>query len=607
MSQNRRIFLVGHWAGLLLPAVAAVITFLQVGGFGFLFDDNGALVHNGPLRQGDWWRAAFGDCTPLGNRPVASLSFALDFRLGLTPGGMHLANLGIHAINAVLVGLIVGRLLRCGALVAGLCAAVWAVHPLQVDAVAYLTQRIYLLMGTFVLLAVWSALRAAGSAHALRWQTLCVIATALAMATKEDAVGLSLLLLLLCRACSPSWSAVLVHWRFHALLACTWLVLAACVSLGPDKVHVGYATEPRASAFEWLLTQTQCITHYVRSVFVPDDLRGMYDFAVLRSFGPALVPGLLLLAALLATVVAIWRRPRWALAGAVFFLFLAPTSSVLPMVTEPCADRRMYLPLLAFVVPTTTLLMRLRHQLVLPVLLAATALLGYRTTLVAAHYADSDAFFAHAAASNDLTENSYQTGRILEARGRCLQERGDMAAAQAAIGRAMQCEAPGLSLQVAAASVLREQGALDEAGERLRELLLLHPGDHEIEGELARVLMDGTRGRSRPAAQTLLVEAERLLCDAVSQRPRQADYVNNLGVVLHMQGRTAEALPRIERALTLRPGYVEARRNLAVALIVLGQPDRALAELQPLLRSDPPDPVAPRLAAEARARLGGGR
>lgn len=277
------------------------------------------------------------------------------------------------------------------------------------------------------------------------------------------------------------------------------------------------------------------------------------------------------------------------------------------MVTEPCADRRMYLPLLAFVVPTTSLLMRLRHGFMLPVLLVAMALLGYRTKAVAAHYADAGAFFAHAAASNDLTENSYQTGRILEAHGRALQERGDLAAAQAAIDRAMRCEAPGLSLRVAAASVLREQGRLDEAGSRLREMLLADPGNHEVEGELARVLMDRARGRPPQAVRSVLAEAERLLDDAVSQRPRQADYVNNLGVVLHMQGRTAEALPRLERALALRPGYVEARRNLAVALIVLGQPGRALDVLQPLLRRDPPDPVAPRLAAEARARLGAGR
>jgi hypothetical protein len=95
-------------------------------------------------------------------------------------------------------------------------------------------------------------------------------------------VPLPLLLVLAERAfCLPSWSALRARWRFHAVLAASWLVLLACVALGPTNPTVGYHTIPRASAVEWLLTQTHVLPHYVGAVFAPVDLRGMYDLATM--------------------------------------------------------------------------------------------------------------------------------------------------------------------------------------------------------------------------------------------------------------------------------------------------------------------------------------
>lgn len=589
----------------LLPALVAFAAWWQVSSFGFLFDDNNALVDNEALRSGDWWSAAFGACTPLSNRPMACLSLALDFQLGLSPGGMHVVNLLIHAANALLVCAVAREVLRGDLLAASLCACLWAVHPLVGDAVAYLTQRTMLLMASFALLAFLALLRAGRSPRPLRWQALCVAASALTMASKEEAVGLPLLLMLAHRAfCLPTWAAWRGQWRFHLALVSTWAVLLLCVLLGPDNPAVGYAASPHLSAWDWLLTQTQCLSHYVRSVFVPDDLRGMYDFPFLRSVRSAILPGLACLVAV-AVTVGLWRRhPRMAFAGSAFFLLLAPTSSFLPLPTEPCADRRMYLPLLSFLVPLTTIALRLPRPVLVTCLATLTLLLAWRAQSTAAPYRDPAAFFAHAAASNELTNGSFQSGRILAAHSRVLREAGRIEDADAAIERAMQCEAPGPVERMAYAGMLLGRARLDEAERLIREVLAENPDYPEALGDLARVLLE--RSGTAPPAESAshLSQAEGLLRQAMHLQPRHAEFQNSLAVLLYKQGKPQEALPLIQRALQLRPDYVEARRNLAIALIVLGRPQEALDALQPLLQLSPADPVAPRLAAQARARLG---
>lgn len=590
----------------LLPVLAVIAVYAAVAGFDFVYDDQNALVDNDALRRGDFWQAAFGTYNSLSNRPLPCLALALEFRLGGGPGAMHVVGLVLHAINAVLVYAIARELLPRGAWVAALGATLWAVHPLGVDAVAYLTQQSMLWMACFALLSLLAVLRGIRSPHPGRWQALGIVACALAMASKEEAAGLPLLLVLALRAFGlASWRELGRHRGFVAGLAATWLALAACVLLGPRNPTVGYATVPPVSASQWLATEAHVLLHYVRSVFAPNDLRGMYDFAFARGLGDALGQLLVLAIAAALTALALPRLPRLAFAPAAFFVLLAPTSSVLPIVTEPCADRRMYLPLLAFVVPAAAWLSaRLSPRTFAAVAAAAALALGVTTWRTAACYRDDATFVAHAAASNELKNGSFLAGRILAQHARILFASGRTAEAEDAVRRAMTCEAPGMAQRLAHANVLHAHQQLDAAERELRAVLRDYPGTPEVMGNLARVLLDRANGQDSAAQRTALDEAERLLQKAVAEAPLRPELPNTLGWLLHQRGRSDEALPWFDRALALQPDAVEPRRNRAIALLVMGRAHEALDTLQPLLRRERAVPLAAELAAEARRALG---
>ena len=593
------------WA---LPVVLAIVAYHEVHGFDFVFDDHGAILESHALRQGDWWAAAFGDYNSLSNRPLACLMLALELSHG--PGFMHLSSLALHACNAVLVMVLVRLLARprraSSLMFASLTATLWAVHPLAVDAVAYLTQRSMLLMGLFALTSTIALLRshsAEGTART-RWRLVCVAAAALALASKEESAGLPILLVLMDRAFgTSSWQEFRGRWRFHLAIASNWLVLLACVALGPKNPTVGYATNPPATAWEWLLTQTQCLAHYVQNAFVPADLRGMYDFGVIRDIGPAVLPGVVIVAAIAATVVLLVKRPRFGVAGAAFFLLLAPTSSVYPIITELCADRRMYLPLLAIVVPVAMLGER-RLGRAFPWLTGLViGVFAWRTHVEAAAYRDAETFDRHAAASNELQNGSYLSGKILTALGSHEFASGNLAAAKSALERAMQCEAPGAHERNAHANLVHALGDTERAESLYRAILRDYPDDPAVMINLAGLLRDRAMDLPEHASKPLFDEAFAYAERACELAPYKPEVRNTYAVLLNVTGQVARARDQLEIALRLQPDFVEARRNLGIAHYQLGDLRRALTTWQPLVDRGQVDPMLAQIIEEVRRQV----
>jgi len=196
MKLNSKYFL---WA--LLIAVSTCIFFLPVLQGEFLHWDDRALFIENPYYLGlspSHWQWM---CTAvlLGHwQPLSWLSYAVDYKMwGLNPQGWHAINLLLHAANAVLVYLLCLAFLKEWPrryAVAALAALFWAVHPLRVEAVAWLSTRGYLLCGTFSLLTVLSYLRAV---ERKRYPLAALLCFALATFTKGIGMMLPLVLLLM--------------------------------------------------------------------------------------------------------------------------------------------------------------------------------------------------------------------------------------------------------------------------------------------------------------------------------------------------------------------------------------------------------------------------
>jgi len=347
-------------------AIAVVTAALYAGRLGgdWIFDDYHAVVRNDQIER-LWpptW-AWYDHDVPWASRPAVSFTVALDFALhGRSPSGYRVFNLTAHLANAALLLWIIQRLLsawpalgvsrREAAGLAGAVALLWALHPLQTELVAYVSQRTELMVSFCYLLTLAAALARFGATSrraSLAWSGVAVGACALGAMSKEVIVTAPFAVLLCDRAfVSGSFAEALRRHRgLYAGLACSWAILLPLVVAGPRAQAVAVSSE--ISPLSYLRTQAGVIVEYLRLCFWPDALRLSYPPWTARSWADFPPQGALVVALFGATLWACWRCPRLGFAGGWFFLALAPSSSVVPVVTEIAAQRRIYLALAAVI------------------------------------------------------------------------------------------------------------------------------------------------------------------------------------------------------------------------------------------------------------------
>ncbi|NCY01412.1 MAG: tetratricopeptide repeat protein [Planctomycetia bacterium] len=349
----------------LLTCLAFLNSFAGV----FVYDDFSEIERNPHLeRLLPPWEAMFqGNLLPA--RPLPYLTFAIDRAVwGTRPFGYHFLNVAIHATAAVALFALVRLTLRSPRLrgrfgeraepLAMLVAILWAVHPLQTQAVTYVYQRIESLTGMLALVALACFARAAADRQVAGrwprgWLAGCLAATAAAMASKENAVVIPVLVLLydwlfVVPATETFPAAVREIWSrrgFYLLLAATWAILFGLLAALAGE-YQEFQVKPH-TPLEYALTQPGVILHYLRLAVRPSDQRIDYATWPLAKSPADAWPALAAVATLVIVTAAglVARRP-WAALGGLFFLALAPTSSILP-VEAVANEHRMYLALAA--------------------------------------------------------------------------------------------------------------------------------------------------------------------------------------------------------------------------------------------------------------------
>jgi protein O-mannosyl-transferase len=615
-----------RWTALAPFAVviaAGLFAWWRVWAATFKFDDIPLITGNDSLYE-PGFLAALADLPGrvLGNRPLTWVSLRLDFALfGPGPFGPHLTNLLLHLGNGCLVFLLVRGTLRtpnvatrlAATTASGLALAVatlWVVHPLATEAVAYAAQRSTVLAAAFLLLALLATLRAAdpGSSAARRIGVL--IALAAAMASKEDAAAGPLLVILYERAfLLPDWRTWRRRLPWYSVLLATWIVVACCMAMGPENQTVGANRRLGVGALDWLYTQAGVVLHYARLAVWPMPLRGAYDWGIVRSFGDAWLPGLAVLA-LLALSIGCWRRlPWWGFVGSVFFLLLAPTSTVLPIVTEVIAERRAYLPMLAVVVA----LVFSGWALLRRVAGGGAGLIGTSLTVIASltlatttrenvgHYLDEASFWQDAYEKRDPASRTMLAAQLLSNYATTIQRQpGRQQEAHALFDLAMQCEAPNYVERTRWAVSLQERGRHDEALAALEQAIRERPDWAESHGALGTCLLmehDTERGGKTAARLTRAVAALQV---AVGLAPRRVAFWNTLAVALQRQENLVEAEAAFRRAIALPYERPEPIAGLVALLDATGRRAAATVMLDELVAARPSD-AAVRLVAVRRS------
>jgi protein O-mannosyl-transferase len=377
LVRQRRL---SRWIPIAIAAAVAVTYAVDLHG-PFIFDDGDTVVHNDRIRT--LWPSDGAQTAPeIVGRPLVSLSLALNYWLGgLNPFGYHLFNIATHMACALLFYAVVRMTLLMprwngkwtadsADWFAGAAALIWALHPIQTEAVSYITQRTETLMSMFLLLMLYALARAA-AAGGLRWKLLAVASCAAGMACKEIMIVAPLLAILYGSIFLPPRRGTAGRGTYGALMA-TWIILPVELWGADLDSKSGYGLK-YLNSLDYLKTQAGVIIYYLRLIFWP---RGQtidyFDWPIVHGWSPAILPALILLLLVALTFIACVKRQWPGFLGAWFFLILAPTSSILPIFTEIAAERRIYLPLASVVLLVLAALWRLLPK---P---------GYRATAVAA-------------------------------------------------------------------------------------------------------------------------------------------------------------------------------------------------------------------------------
>ncbi len=295
---------------------------------------------------------------PSGGRPLTSLSFHLNALVaGGHPAGYRVVNIAVHLLAGIVLFLLARRLLSTASegdrdlggssLPAFGVAALWLVHPLQTEAVTYISQRAESLMGLFFLLTVYCAVRAFDEPNPKGWYRLAAVACVASVLAKEVGVVAPLVVLLYDRVrVSGSFRTALKrHRTLYLALGFSWLVATALQATSPRGYSVGFS-DVAVTPLGYLARQVVAVPMYLKLVIWPAPLVFDYGFPPPAPQPWLVVVGTVALAGLvIASLLAVRGRQLAGFAGVSFFLILAPTSTVIPILTEVVAEHRMYLPL----------------------------------------------------------------------------------------------------------------------------------------------------------------------------------------------------------------------------------------------------------------------
>jgi Tfp pilus assembly protein PilF len=498
---------------MLAVALLALFAFGNSIGGSFLFDDAGMLQD--PYVTGPGFALEIFRLEQ--TRPLTYLTFHWNHLAGgENPQGYHAVNIGLHAVNAALV-LAISRYALSPAL-ALLAACLFAVHPLQSEAVSYVFQRASLLAALFALLSFWLYLK-----QRRAWS---VAAFALSLLAKEETMALPAMLLL---------HEFLVRGR-RSIRPGYYAAMFTLTGLAAARLFYALhqATEPtmgfrmkNAEALSYLLTQARVIWQYLALFVWPAGLNLDHDVALSRSLisPPATLPALACLAAGIGVLGWLAWRGRWPasiwLLG--FFILLSPSSSVVPA-ADVMFEHRTYFPLACLVIATAALWGRMPSRL-----LAGTAV-AVLMTLTAASIARNRTWRDAESLWTDTLAKSPRKVR------------------------------PYLNL---AWVYSRTQPA--RSRQLLEKAVSLEPGNADAQSLLGVIMM--VQSEPGPA----LRQFER----ALALRGETAPELTNIGTARSRLGQMEAAVADFRRALTLDPCFPAARLSLMSALAAMANREEA--------------------------------
>ncbi len=572
------------------------------------YDDGGYVTSNNHVQAGltlESIKWAFLSPVEANWHPLTVLSHMLDCQLfGLNPRGHHLTSVLFHALNAVLVFALLQQL--TGATWRSLlAAALFAVHPLHVESVAWVAERKDVLSACFGLLALlfyarYAQRRSRGADHG------SPAVSSMLDVQSSSAINYSLSLAFF--ICGLMSKAMLVTWPFVMLLLDYWplqrvtsggwrvsrqgnwkwllweklpffaLSAAASVMTFVAQQHGGAFAAgenlPLSARGANALISCCC---YLGKTFWPTDLAVFYPHPGYWPVAKVLLAGGLL-AGISALLIVMRRRHPFLLMGWLWFCgTLVPVIGLVQVGGQAMADRYTYIPSLGVLILVVwgahELTRRWRLHMV-ALLVAGSAAIGLCLALTRqqiGYWQDGETLFRHAL---EVTDNNHIAHLNL---GIALGTKGQVDRAISEYQEAIRLKPDFAKAHYNLGAALGMKGQIDQAISQYKEVIRLTPDDAEAHYNLG--LAFGRKGQ--------IDEAISQYRETIRLKPDDADVHNNLGNALFNKGQIDEAVRQYQEAIRLKPDYVEAHNNLGVALGNKDQIDEAIGQFQEAIRLKP--------------------
>jgi tetratricopeptide (TPR) repeat protein len=593
-SQIRQRPISSFWQNglfIVVIATATIFAYRPAWNGGFIWDDDFYITNNELLTAPDGLRRIwFSFDSPSQYFPLVYTTFRLEHAFwALNPAGYHWVNLLLHVANALLIWRVLVRLHVPGA---ALASAIFALHPVQVESVAWITERKNVLMGLFFLSALLAWVAFVDHATRRRWffYALALILYALALSAKTTACTLPAAMLLILWLQKKS----IDRRRILQVVPFVLLGLAAgLLTVWWERYHQGthgalFALTP----IERVLIASRAIWFYAAKLIWPVNLTFIYPRWTIDSTQPL---DFVWLAAAALTAAAIYFGRRYvgrSLEVAVLF-FVATLSPVLGFIMlytfryTFVADHYQYLAsigpiaLISAGVITLAKKVEVARQVIFTAAICLLTALGVLTWRQSHMYADIERLWRTTIARNPgcwMAHNNLgvvlaQKARIDEAiahyrtalqmqpdysdadynLGNALLEKGQIDEALRHCERAVAIQPNDPDTQVALANALLYAGRIDDAIVHYQKALAMRPYYFPAHCNLSRALLQ--KGQVDAA-----ISHARL---ALSIQPDSSDVHINLAAALTDKGLIREAMASYEKALQISPQSVSAQNNLA--------------------------------------------
>ena len=566
----RRSFIVGTYGAVCAALVAAVFAaFLPVIQNAFVYDDWQYIVLNPHVQKGltaeslSW---AFRSTYAANWHPITWLSHMADcLAFGLNPAGHHAVNIVLHAANVVLLLVLLSRL--TGSFwKSAIVAAVFGLHPLRLESVAWVAERKDVLSMFFLLLTVHTYfwyVRSAG--RSLRYRatvySVLVLLYSLGLMSKPMLVSLPFVLLLidywpLKRLTAPAWAETELADR--PMLKGAILEKMPLFMLSAVSCAVTYTAQHKGEAVgliqDYPLTvrlENAAISYvsYLGKMVWFRNLAVLYPHPGLNvSIATTVACVLFILCATTFAVISRTRRPYVTIGWLWYLVTLLPVIGLVQVGVQAMADRYTYLPLIGISIATVW---------------GLAELLGNSVQRTPITRCSSASFFVPILILCLLVCTRVQTRywRNNETLYR----------------RAIACTSRNYIMLNNLGLELSDRGKVDEAIRLYRRGLAIAPRFHVLYLNLGEAL----------AKKGQLKQAIIAYKTALRLKPDYADAHNNLGLVFYQQGNVNTAVMEYQQALKAEPNHANAHYNLASALARQGNLDEAVNHLRLAIESKP--------------------